>query len=63
LIVSSLSVLGGMVLAIHWAAGPHLGWRVMSVGDMARTHGLLNGLGFVAVGLFGRWRERRRCVH
>jgi hypothetical protein len=63
LVVSSLAVLAGMALALHWAVGPRLGWRVMSIDEMARTHGVLNGGGFVAIGLLGRRLEDMRCSH
>ena len=57
LIVSSLAVWAGMALAIHWAAAPHLGWRALPLDTMARTHGMLNGLGFAGFGLLGRRLE------
>lgn len=42
-----------MVLAVAWAAANH--WAdvpALSVPDMARTHGLVNGIGFVILGLW-----------
>jgi hypothetical protein len=62
LIASSLSVLAGMALAVHWAAGPHLGWRVLDFDQMARTHGMLNGFGFAGLGLLGRRLELSRSA-
>lgn len=54
LLVSGLAVWVPMMLAVAWAAGQH--WRipVLSVPDMARTHGLVNALAFVLCGLVGR---------
>ena len=41
-----------MVLAVSWAAAQHLGGiPALSVPDMARVHGLANGIGFVLAGL------------
>lgn len=59
LLGSSLAVVVGMALAVHWAVGSHLGWRVLGLDQMARTHGMLNGLGFVGLGLLGRRLELR----
>jgi hypothetical protein len=51
--LSSLSPLVAMVLAVQWALAQHAAVPALSVDDMARTHGLLNGLGFVIAGLAG----------
>jgi hypothetical protein len=51
--VSSVSPLAAMVLAVQWALAQHAAVPALSVDDMARTHGLLNGLGFVIAGLAG----------
>lgn len=41
-----------MVLAVAWATAQHVpGVPALSVPDMARTHGLANGVGFVILGL------------
>ena len=40
-----------MVLAVAWAAAQHWPVPALSVPDMVRTHGMLNGLGFVLCGL------------
>lgn len=53
LIVSSLSPIVPMVLAIQWALAQHTGLPALDVDDMAATHGLLNGVGFVMAGLSG----------
>ena len=53
LIVSSLSPIVPMVLAIQWALAQHTGLPALDVDDMAATHGLLNGVGFVMAGLGG----------
>ena len=57
LVVSSLSIVAGMALALHFAAAPWLGWTPLSVDLMARSHGILNGAGFVALGVTGRRLE------
>ena len=51
--LSSASPLVAMVLAVQWALAQHAAIPALSVDDMARTHGLLNGLGFVIAGLAG----------
>jgi hypothetical protein len=50
-VVSGLAVWLPMVLAVAWAAAQHWDVPALSVPDMARTHGMLNGLGFVIAGL------------
>ena len=55
LIVSALSPIVPMVLAVQWALAQHVDVPALSVSDMASTHGVLNGLGFVIAGLAG-WR-------
>lgn len=55
LITSSLSVLVPMVLAVQWAVGANFGTPALSVPDMARTHGLVNAVGFSLLGVLG-WR-------
>jgi YndJ-like protein len=51
--LSSASPLVAMVLAVQWALAQHASIPALGVDDMARTHGLLNGLGFVIAGLAG----------
>jgi hypothetical protein len=53
LAVSAASPIVAMVLAVQWAIGQHWAVPALSVDDMAATHGLLNGLGFVGAGLAG----------
>lgn len=53
LVVSSLSPVVPMLLAIQWAVAQHSGFPSLGTGDMASTHGLLNGVGFVIAGLAG----------
>lgn len=53
LVASSLSPIVPMVLAVQWALAQHVAMPALSVDDMASTHGLLNGLGFVVPGLIG----------
>lgn len=70
LVASSAAVAVAMPLAVAWAAGQHWGTPALSVQDMVRTHGLLNGVVFVPAGLLG-WhlastpgaRERGRPNH
>ena len=42
-----------MVLAVQWALAQHVDLPALSVSDMATTHGVLNGIGFVIAGLAG----------
>ena len=53
LVASALSPLIPMVLAVQWALAQHVAIPALDVQDMAATHGVLNGLGFVIVGLVG----------
>jgi uncharacterized protein (UPF0548 family) len=59
LAVSGLSVWAPMVLAIAWAAGQHWDIPILSIPDMARTHGAANAAGFVLCGLLARRGDRR----
>jgi hypothetical protein len=51
LLVSSLAVIGGMVLAAVFEHGVYTGRTWLSIPQMAWSHGLLNGLGFSLCGL------------
>ena len=42
------------LLAVAWAAGQHWNVPVLSIDDMARTHGLANALAVVQCGLLAR---------
>jgi YndJ-like protein len=53
LVVSSLSPVVPMVLAVQWALAQHVDVPALSVHDMAATHGVINGIGFVIAGLTG----------
>jgi len=53
LALSSLSVMAGMTLAAVYAIGDWLGETWLTIPRMASTHGLLNGLGFVMLGMLG----------
>ena len=53
LVISSLSPLVPMLLAVQWALAQHVDVPALSVRDMANTHGVLNGVGFVIAGLAG----------
>ena len=53
LVISSLSPLLPMLLAVQWALAQHVDVPALSVRDMANTHGVVNGIGFVIAGLAG----------
>lgn len=53
LIVSSVAVLVPMLLAVQWAVGWNFGTPALSIPAMARTHGVLNALGFSLCGVIG----------
>jgi len=57
LVVSGLAVWAPMVLAVAWAAGQHWDLPVLSIRDMARTHGLANAFAFCLCGLLARRLE------
>lgn len=49
--VAAAAVVVPMLLAVHWAAGATFGFPSLSVPMMARTHGVVNALGFVVPAL------------
>jgi hypothetical protein len=51
LAVSGVAIWAPMVLAVAWAAGQHWAIPILSIADMARTHGMANALGFIGAGL------------
>jgi hypothetical protein len=51
LAVSGVAVWAPMVLAVAWAAGQHWAIPILSIPDMARTHGMANAFGFIGAGL------------
>ncbi len=51
--VSAVAVLFGIILAIAYSVGDMLHRDWLPIPQMARTHGLLNSLGFVLPGLLG----------
>jgi hypothetical protein len=53
LIVSSLAVVVPMALAVQWAVGWNYGTPALSIPAMARTHGVLNAVGFSMCGVLG----------
>jgi uncharacterized protein (UPF0548 family) len=59
LAASGVAIWAPMVLAVAWAAGQHWSLPVLSIPDMARTHGTANASGFVLCGLLARRAERR----
>lgn len=60
--VSGLAIWAPMVLAVAWAAGQHWSVPILSIPDMARTHGVANALGFVVCGLVARRATDRDLV-
>jgi hypothetical protein len=54
--LSAVSVIVPMILAVQWAVGQNLGTPALSIPDMARTHGVLNAVGFCLLGVLG-WRR------
>lgn len=53
LVLSALSPVLPMLLAVQWALAQHVSVPALSVHDMANTHGVINGIGFVIGGLAG----------
>jgi hypothetical protein len=53
LVVSALSPIVPMVLAVQWALAQHTAMPGLSIDAMASTHGVVNGVGFVGAGLAG----------
>jgi hypothetical protein len=56
---SALSVAGAMVLAVVYALGQWLGTPAPGIAAMARSHGVLNAIGFSFLGVAG-WRLQDR---
>jgi len=54
LLISGVAIWAPMILAVAWAAGQHWEIPILSVHDMARTHGLVNAFAFVLCGLVAR---------
>lgn len=54
LTISGLAVWAPMVLAVAWAAGQHWAVPMLSIPDMARTHGVANAFAFALGGLLAR---------
>jgi len=59
--LSSLSVVAAMVLAVQYTMGQAFDTPALTIDQMARTHGILNGAGFMLLGLLGWHLERRRA--
>jgi hypothetical protein len=62
LVVSGIAIWVPMILAVAWAAGQHWSIPILSIPDMARTHGIANALGFVLCGLVARRVQERAVV-
>jgi hypothetical protein len=58
--VSAASVFAGMVLSGAYAIADYLGSDVLIIPQMARTHGILNAVGFCLCGLLGWLVEESR---
>ncbi len=56
--VAAAAVFAGMVLSGVYAIADYLGSDVLTIPQMARTHGILNGIGFCLAGLLGWLAER-----
>ena len=53
LVISSLAIVIPMLLAVQWAIGWNYGTPAPSIPAMARTHGLVNAVGFSLCGVLG----------
>jgi hypothetical protein len=58
--VAAGAVLAGMVLSAVYAVGDYLGSDALTIPQMARTHGVLNAVGFCLMGLLGWLVETSR---
>ncbi len=61
LAMSGLSVLAAMALAVQYTLGLAIGISALRIDQMARTHGVLNGFGFVLGSLLA-WHLHRRAL-
>lgn len=57
LVLSALSTLAPMVLAVQWAIGSNYATPALSIPAMVRFHGIANAVGFALLGVLG-WRLR-----
>jgi len=60
--VAAGAVFAGMILAGTYAVADYAGSEVLTIPQMARTHGVLNAVGFCLLGLLGWIVERGRRV-
>jgi hypothetical protein len=51
--LSSIAVFAGMILSTAYALADYLGSDALPIPQMARTHGILNAMGFCLLGLLG----------
>jgi len=56
--VAAGAIFAGMVLSASYAVADYLGSEVLTIPQMARTHGVLNAVGFCLPGLLGWIVER-----
>jgi hypothetical protein len=61
LLVSSLSLLLGMLLAVIYGIGEYRGEQLLGIPLMIPLHGIANSAGFSLAGLYG-WRVLRRSA-
>jgi len=51
--IAAAAIFMGMVLSGAYAVADYLGSDALTIPEMARTHGILNALGFCLAGLLG----------
>jgi YndJ-like protein len=59
--VAAGAVFAGMVLSATYAVADYMGSEVLTIPQMARTHGILNAIGFCLLGLLGWLVENGSC--
>jgi hypothetical protein len=59
--VAAGAVFAGMVLSASYAVADYSGSEVLTIPQMARTHGILNAMGFCLAGLLGWLVENSSC--
>jgi hypothetical protein len=59
--VAAGAVFAGMVLSASYAVADYMGSAALTIPQMARTHGILNAVGFCLPGLLGWLVERSGC--
>jgi YndJ-like protein len=59
--VAAAAIFAGMVLSAAYAIADYAGSDVLTIPQMARTHGILNAVGFCLAGLLGWLVEKSSC--